>query len=239
MTLISLKVRQQSSRSLIICGTTRAEIITDPDNLVRTTRVRMIRLQNDHKEVMKYLEKGLHAHFAQLQNTQGVASTNGSSVPTTNGPASVADASTLGTPFAKVNSVEQNSPAAQAGLKAGDTIRGFGNVNWLNHQRLTKVAETVQQNEGVSDLVSKNHVHTLTLFISFSSARCVGQGREKEREWIRNRQLRFTTHPSTQLGWKGITGMSSCALVDLQYYVCTVLYLLAVAVTTGDVWSDL
>ncbi|KAJ5593895.1 26S proteasome non-ATPase regulatory subunit 9 [Penicillium hispanicum] len=118
---------------------------------VRTTRVRIIRLRNDHKEVMRNLEKGVHEHFARLQNAPG-ATTNGTSVPST-APASItensiADAGMLGTPFAKVNSVERGSPADQAGLKAGDLIRGFGPVHWLNHERLSKVAETVQQNEG-------------------------------------------------------------------------------------------
>jgi 26S proteasome non-ATPase regulatory subunit 9 len=53
-------------------------------------------------------------------------------------------------PFAKVNSVVAHSPAEEAGLKAGDMIRRFGNVNWMNHEKLSKVAETVQRHEGVS-----------------------------------------------------------------------------------------
>lgn len=101
---------------------------------------------------MTHLEKGLHDHFARLQSAAG-ATTNGTSVPSSAPPSatdsSIADAGTLGTPFARVNSVESGSPAHQAGLKAGDLIRGFGTVHWLNHERLSKVAEAVQQNEGV------------------------------------------------------------------------------------------
>lgn len=109
---------------------------------------------------MKYLEAGIHEHFARMQNASG-ATTNGTTVPSTVpsiADNSIADAGMLGTPFAKVNSVEPGSPADQAGLKMGDSIRGFGNVHWLNHERLSKVAETVQQNEGVClilDLLSK------------------------------------------------------------------------------------
>ncbi|OQD82480.1 hypothetical protein PENANT_c021G01897 [Penicillium antarcticum] len=119
---------------------------------VRTTRVRIIHLRNDHKAVMEQLEKGIHAHFANLQNTPDARpTTNGTGAappaqPTTQ-PAAAASA-TPGTAFAKVNSVVPGSPADQAGLKAGDVIRSFGNINWLNHERLSKVAETVQQNEG-------------------------------------------------------------------------------------------
>lgn len=110
--------------------------------------MRIIHLRNDHKEVMKHLEKGVHAHFANLQNTEAAG-------PTTNGTdatpivQSLINNTSLGTPFAKVNSVVPGSPADQAGLKAGDTIRSFGNVNWLNHERLSKVAQAVQENEGV------------------------------------------------------------------------------------------
>ncbi|PKX94988.1 putative 26S proteasome non-ATPase regulatory subunit Nas2 [Aspergillus novofumigatus IBT 16806] len=119
---------------------------------IRTTRARIIHLRTDHKEVMKHLEKGLHEHFASLQRAQAAVAAggmNGTAVQRSNlGESSLSDAEIIGTPFAKVNSVVPGSPADQAGLKAGDTIRSFGNVNWINHERLSKVAQTVQQNEG-------------------------------------------------------------------------------------------
>ncbi|KAF7590415.1 putative 26S proteasome regulatory subunit [Aspergillus hancockii] len=120
---------------------------------IRTLRAKIIRLRNDHKEVMKYLEKGIHDHFSNLQRAQddtpSASNTNGSTGAQINSASnSLSDAAMLGPPFAKVNSVAVASPADQAGLKTGDNIRNFGSVNWVNHERLSKVAELVQQNEG-------------------------------------------------------------------------------------------
>ncbi|KJK64814.1 PDZmetalloprotease [Aspergillus parasiticus SU-1] len=120
---------------------------------IRTIRAKIIRLRYDHKEVMKYLEAGIHDHFSNLQRAQGdtssVSNTNGSSGTQSNLTGnSSSDAVMLGLPFARVNSVAAASPADQAGLKPGDKIRSFGTINWINHERLSKVAESVQQNEG-------------------------------------------------------------------------------------------
>ncbi|KAE8162176.1 hypothetical protein BDV40DRAFT_265780 [Aspergillus tamarii] len=120
---------------------------------IRTIRAKIIRLRYDHKEVMKYLEKGIHDHFSNLQRAQGdtssASNTDGSSRIQSNliGNSS-SEAAMFGPPFAIVNSVAAASPADQAGLKAGDKIRSFGIINWINHERLSKVAELVQQNEG-------------------------------------------------------------------------------------------
>ncbi|KAL5355123.1 hypothetical protein BJX96DRAFT_2391 [Aspergillus floccosus] len=121
---------------------------------IRTIRSQIIHRRNDHKELMKYVEKAVHEHFENLQRAQNTAPSTGTtnglggSQSNLNGNAT-SDGGMLGQPFAKVNSVTEASPAHQAGLRAGDTIRLFGSVNWINHARLTKVAEVVQQNEGV------------------------------------------------------------------------------------------
>ncbi|KAJ5930190.1 26S proteasome non-ATPase regulatory subunit 9 [Penicillium verhagenii] len=162
---------------------------------VRITRVRMIHIQNDHKQIMTYLEKGLHAHFAQLQKAQATAATNGTSVSSHAPPpvleSSIADASVIGTPFAKVNSVESRSPADQAGLKAGDLVRAFGSVNWLNHERLSKVAEVVQQNEGRPVVIKVSR---------------------KEEGGLRTTEVELQLTPQRNWGGRGLLG---CHLIPL------------------------
>ena len=119
---------------------------------VRTTRARIIRLKNDHKDVMTRIEKGLHEHHARMQEATAAASTNPLAATSSAAPA-------LEAPFAKVNSVAEGSPAASAGLRVGDTITKFGWVDWTNHDKLARLTQVVSQNEGVSGC--------LFLFLSF------------------------------------------------------------------------
>ncbi|PGH28765.1 26S proteasome non-ATPase regulatory subunit 9 [[Emmonsia] crescens] len=124
---------------------------------IRTTRARIIHLRNDYKDVMAKVEQGVHAHFARLQQQQQQQQQNASCPPTstttTRTTTSISQVGIIETPFAKINSVVEGSPAAQAGIKVGDMIRSVGHVNWMNHENLTKVAEVVQQNEGNTVLV--------------------------------------------------------------------------------------
>lgn len=99
---------------------------------------------------MRFIDSAIQDHFANPHRAQDTSTTNGISGSGSDLGGNPSPAGSAGPPFARVNSVVSASPADQAGLKAGDTIRGFGSVNWLNHERLTKVAQTVQQNEGVS-----------------------------------------------------------------------------------------
>ncbi|KAL8649724.1 MAG: hypothetical protein Q9226_005460 [Calogaya cf. arnoldii] len=117
-----------------------------PTAWVRTTRARIIRLRNDYKSLMSRIEDGLHDHHAQARSVPAQPTGSASHAP-------AATANSLEAPFAKVNSVVAGSPAEDAGLRAGDKIRRFGDVDWINNEKLSKVAETVQRNEGATELL--------------------------------------------------------------------------------------
>ena len=103
---------------------------------------------------MSRIETGLHEHHASHQAslaanppTPSIAASSSSSQQQ-GGATAAGDTTLVETPFAKVNGVEQGGPADEAGLKAGDWIRRFGDVNWMNHEKLTKVAEVVRRHQG-------------------------------------------------------------------------------------------
>ena len=102
---------------------------------------------------MAQIERELHVHHASLK--EAIVQTTGATHPpamSSSRMGSIASATenTSEAAFAKVNSVVAGSPADDAGLRAGDEIFRFGDVDWLNHEKLSKVATTVQANEGVS-----------------------------------------------------------------------------------------
>ncbi|KAL8843792.1 MAG: hypothetical protein Q9176_001754 [Flavoplaca citrina] len=144
---------------------------------VRMTRARIIRLRNDYKSLMSRIEDGLHNHHAQARSLSTWQPASAPHAPTTS-------ASSLEAPFAKVNSVVAGSPAEAAGLEAGDKIRRFGDVDWINHEKLSKVAETVQRNEGRALVIGRNNY-------KFSSLRNVKA----------NTTASFTNPPQHRLGF--------------------------------------
>ena len=117
---------------------------------VRTTRARIIHLRNDYKALMAEIEKAVQDQFALLAANPGTQ--QASALPArqagSHAPRDVTTAEPE-TPFASIDVISPQSPADVAGLKVGDKIVRFGIVNWLNHERLRKVAEVVSQNEGV------------------------------------------------------------------------------------------
>lgn len=112
---------------------------------------------------MNKVEQGLHARFANLQSLQSHPPQT--FVVPSQAPATVEDDATpstsvLQTPFAKINSVAEGSPAEQAGLRVGDKIYGFGGVDWTNHQNLEKVSEAVRRNAGVRTFSRYPFIHS-------------------------------------------------------------------------------
>jgi hypothetical protein len=170
--------------------------------LVRTTRARVIHLRNDYKLVMSRLEQAVHAQFAAQPSTrvqQAVASTP-------SGISGQEDDTRSDTPFAKVNSVVANSPAAEAGLQPGDKVTRFGSATWLNHDKLAKVAQIVSQSEGVS---CETSLDSTVLTLHFAEANfCVRSERFSG--------FAFITHTKVKLGWKRDARVPPCGLLTCQ-----------------------
>ena len=95
---------------------------------------------------MSRIEKGLHEHFASnpTEQTPAASSAGANRAGSARGQGGAAQP-----PFAKVNGVNPGSPASAAGLEIGDRIWKFGDADWLNNDKLAKVAQIVQQHEGV------------------------------------------------------------------------------------------
>lgn len=111
---------------------------------------------------MGWVERGLHAWHANANANpkgEGKAGTQTETPRDVIEPGSTETANSRDpppapeAPFARVNTVEAGSPANEAGLKVGDLIRRFGGAIWSNHERLRKVGEVVQQNQGRPILV--------------------------------------------------------------------------------------
>ncbi|ORY75746.1 hypothetical protein BCR37DRAFT_170985 [Protomyces lactucae-debilis] len=102
----------------------------------RIARTSIIRLRNDHKAVMSAIEASVHAGF-QVETASQAAP------PHAPQPASARTVFTDRQPFALVNSVADASPAALAGLQAGDQIVTFGSTHAQNHRALARLAEEV------------------------------------------------------------------------------------------------
>ena len=126
---------------------------------------------------MSKIELGLHQHHASYQESHRAPATDSHQVAIRSGSAAT-DQGLVDTPFAKVNSVVPGSPADDAGLKAGDGIRRFGDVNWLNHEKLSKVAETVQRNQGVSPYPPLLLEAVADLALRLAKRRCQGGSKQ-------------------------------------------------------------
>lgn len=107
---------------------------------VRHARHKIICLLNDHKAVMKDIERALHDHHAQILR-------NGAGPTGPEEQEQCAEVSAL-EPFAVVGTVENGSPAQTAGLRSGDKIVKFGSVTSSNFKDVMDVAAVVRHSVG-------------------------------------------------------------------------------------------
>ncbi|RKF62038.1 26S proteasome non-ATPase regulatory subunit 9 [Erysiphe neolycopersici] len=156
-------------------------------SLIRTTRARINCLLNDLKELMVIIEQRIHAHFDKLSKDDTLEEpsclTADKSEPVLNLESSLHLKESL-PPFAKVNSIVDESPAASAGLQVGDLIKNFGYVNITNHDGLKRLSECVQGSEN-------QDVQVIIL---------------RPLDSLQRKELTLTLRPTQDWGGKGLLG---------------------------------
>ncbi|KAL3837488.1 hypothetical protein ACJMK2_022841 [Sinanodonta woodiana] len=109
---------------------------------VRHARHHIIRLQNDHKALMKEIEEELYKIHADARMEREMAG-NQSPIPM-----EIEDIPQE--PFAIVDRVDEGSPALTAGLNVGDRITQFGSITKEKFQSLQNIGTVVQHSVGQS-----------------------------------------------------------------------------------------
>ncbi|GBN23478.1 26S proteasome non-ATPase regulatory subunit 9 [Araneus ventricosus] len=99
---------------------------------IRHIRHEIICKQNDCKELTRRIEEELYALHAEEKITPSASCLN------------VREVSFK--PFARVDLVDENSPAQKADLRVGDLLVKFGSLKYRNFENLSAVARLVTEN---------------------------------------------------------------------------------------------
>lgn len=133
---------------------------------IRLIRVKIIRLRNDHRQLLSMIEAKLIDQFNQSPDANSYTDTNTSS---TSSEESIYKLLEANIPFARIDQVVDNSPAATAGLQPGDKLVVFDNdIHAGNHNKLVAVVNRVKDNVDKSLTVhvvrpESDHAHELKL----------------------------------------------------------------------------
>ncbi|XP_054725452.1 26S proteasome non-ATPase regulatory subunit 9 [Anastrepha obliqua] len=135
---------------------------------VRQARQQIICLQNDHKALMKEIEKNMHKLHAEAAEEQsqslshkaaGMHLEDDNELSNTNSEHSVLPTAQV---IVKVNMISRGSPAEEAGMQVGDEILEFGTVNSRNFQKdLSQIGDIVRhmQNQRIPLKVQRAGQH--------------------------------------------------------------------------------
>uniref|UniRef100_T1JB04 HTH CENPB-type domain-containing protein n=1 Tax=Strigamia maritima TaxID=126957 RepID=T1JB04_STRMM len=129
-------------------------------------------LQNDHKAVMKDIEKCLHEiHAQKAENDPPVVPST-----STNSDQDMFDMDQMEKqkPFAKIDKIMSFSPAELAGLASGDFIIRFGSISAENYRSFQDISSVVQHSIGktVPVTIKRNDIYMhLTLIPNTWSGR--------------------------------------------------------------------